>query len=78
MVENVGGPSQSEFQGGAKVAKVTKPRTGAKGKKTLDYESDDFSSWIDHSTQNATMGKHSFKGLLKKIEEKDKKFMSLG
>ncbi len=60
------------FKGGAKVAKVTKPRTGAKGKKTLDFESDNFCLLSDDSTQKATMGKHSFKGLLKKTKEKDK------
>ena len=56
----------------AKVAKVTKPRTGAKGKKTLDYESDNLSSSSDDSTPKATMGKPSIKELLKKIKEKDK------
>jgi hypothetical protein len=43
------------------VVKVTKPRTTVKGKKTLDYESDDFSSSSDDSTPKATMGKHSVK-----------------
>jgi len=43
-----------------------------KGKKTLDYESDDFSSLSDDSTPKATMGKHAVKELLKKIKEKDK------
>ncbi len=28
------------FEGGLKVAKVTKPRTGAKGKKTLEFENE--------------------------------------
>ena len=54
------------------MVKVTKPRTGAKGKKTLDYESDDFSLSRDDSTPKATMGKPSIKELLEKIEEKDK------
>ena len=73
-----GGPSQSEFQeGGAKVAKVTKPRTGANGKKTLDYESDNFSSSSNDSTPKATMEKHSVKEFLKKIEEKDIMIRSL-
>ena len=61
----------------AKVAKVTKPRTGAKGKKTLDYESDNLSSSSDDSTPKATMGKPSIKELLKKIKEKDKMIRSL-
>jgi len=60
------------------VAKVTKPRTGAKGKKTLNYESDDFSSSSDCSTPKAsTMGKPSIKELLKMIKEKDKMIRSL-
>jgi len=33
-----------------KVVKVTKPRTEEKGTKTLDDESNDFSSSIDDST----------------------------
>ena len=78
MVEKVGGDQVNRsFKGGAKVAKVTKPRTGAKGKKTLDYESDDFSLSSDDSTPKATMGKPSVKELLKKIEEKDKMIRSL-
>ncbi len=60
------------------MAKVTKPRTGAKGKKTLNYESDDFSSSSDCSTPKAsTMGKPSIKELLKMIKEKDKMIRSL-
>ncbi len=59
------------------MVKVTKPRMGVKGKKTLDFESDNFCSLSDDSTQKATMGKHSFKGLLKKIKEKDKMIWSL-
>jgi hypothetical protein len=60
--------------GRSKVAKVRKSGTGGvvKGKKTLDYGSDDFSSSSDDSTPEATMGKHSIKILLKKIKEKDK------
>jgi len=50
VVEKVRGPSQSKFQGGGKVVKVKKPRTGAKGKKTLDYDSDNFSSLSNDST----------------------------
>ena len=61
---------------GPKVAKVTKSGTGvgaAKEKKALDYGSDDFSSSSgDNLTLKATMGKHSIKGLLKNIKEKDK------
>ena len=72
MVEKVGGPSQLEFQGGgAKVATVMKPRTGAKGK------SDDFSSSSNDLTPKATMRKPSVKELLKKIKEKDKMISSL-
>ncbi len=47
-------------------------RVAAKGKKTLDYGSDDVSSSSDDSTPKTTMGKHSIEKLLKKIEEKDK------
>ncbi len=54
-----------------------KPRTGAKGKKTLDYESDEFSSSSNDSAPKATMGKPSIKELLKKIKEKDKMIRSL-
>jgi len=57
--------------------KVKKPRMWAKGKKTLDYESDNFSSLSDDSTPKATMGKHFVKELLKKIEEEDKMIRSL-
>ena len=56
----------------AKVRKTGTGRVAAKGKKTLDYGSDDFSSSSDDSTPKATMGKHSVKELLEKIEEKDK------
>ena len=59
------------------MAKVTKPRTWAKGKKTLDYESDDFFLSSDDSTPKATMGKPFVKELLKKIKEKDKMIRSL-
>jgi len=55
---------------------VTKPRMGAKGKKTLDYESDDFFLSSDDLTPKATMGKPSVKELLKKIKEKDKMIRS--
>ncbi len=63
---------------------MTKPRTGAKGKKTLDYDSDDFSSSND-STPKATivnsrhdsMGKHSIRELLENIKEKDKEIKSV-
>ena len=64
----------------SKAKKVRKSGTGgvaAKGKKTLDYGSDDFSSSIDVSTPKATIGEHSIKILLKKIKEKDKIIMSL-
>ncbi len=68
----------------AKGAKANKVKTGAKGKNTLDDDSDDFSS-SDDSTPKATIvksrsdsvGKHSVKELLKKIEEQDKKIKSL-
>jgi hypothetical protein len=49
----------------------------AKGKNTLDYGSDDFSSSSDDSTPKATMGRPSIKILLKKIEEKEKIIRSL-
>jgi HEPN domain-containing protein len=69
---------------GVKGVKVTKPRTEAKGKLTLDYDSDDLLS-CDDSTPKATIvesrsdsvGKHSVKKLLKKIKEKDKEIRSL-
>ena len=64
----------------SKVAKVRKSGTGrvaAKGKKTLDYGSDNFSSSSNDSTPKATMGKHFVEKLLKKIEEKDKMIRSL-
>ncbi len=62
-----------------KGVKVTMPRTGAKGKLTMKYDSDDFSS-SDDSTPKATIvksksdsvGNHYIKELLKKIKEKDK------
>ena len=60
---------------GAKVVKRNKSCTGAsaaKGKKTPDYNSDDFSLSSDDSTEKATKRKHSIKDLLKTIEEKDK------
>ncbi len=68
----------------AKGAKVNKVKTGAKGKNTLDDDSDDFSS-SDDLTPKATIvksrsdnvGKHSIKELLKKIKEQDKKIRSL-
>jgi hypothetical protein len=60
--QNIGGTkSIGVSRGVAKVVKVTKPRTTVKGKKTLDYESGDFSSSTDDSTPKATMGKHSVK-----------------
>ena len=49
----------------------------AKGKKTLNYGSDDFSSSSDDSTPKATMEEHSIKILLKKIKEKDTIIRSL-
>ena len=49
----------------------------AKGKKTLNYGSDDFSSSSDDSAPKATMENNSIKILLKKIEEKDKIIRSL-
>ena len=70
-----GGTKSIGVSRGSNVAKVTKSRTGvgaAKGKKALDYGSEHFSSSSDDSTPKATMGKHSIRGLLKKIEEKDK------
>ncbi len=51
-----------------KVAKVRKSGTGrvaAKGKKTLDYGSDDFSSSSNDSTPKATMGKQQQQQLRK-------------
>jgi hypothetical protein len=65
-------------------AKVKKLKTGAKGKNTLDYDSDDLSS-SDDLTQKATilksrsdsMGDQSLKELLKKIKEEDKKTRSV-
>ncbi len=68
----------------AKGAKVKKLKTGAKGKKTLDYDSEDLSSSGD-LTPKATIvkgrsdsvGKQSVKELLKNIKEKDKKIRSL-
>ena len=49
-------------------------RFSEKGKKTLNYGSDDFSSSSNDTdtTPKATMGGPSIKKLLKKIEEKDK------
>ena len=61
----------------AKVRKSGTGRVAAKGKKTLDYGSDDFSSSSDDSTPKATIGEHSIKILLKKIKEKDKIIRSL-
>jgi hypothetical protein len=75
-----GGTKSIEVSRRSKVAKVGKSGTGrvaAKGKKTLDYGSDDFSSSSNDSTLKATMGKHSVKELLEKIEEKDKIIRSL-
>jgi hypothetical protein len=68
----------------AKGVKVNKVKAGAKGKNTLNDDSDDFSS-SDASTPKATIiksrsasvGEHSVKELLKKIKEKDKKIRSL-
>ncbi len=68
----------------AKGAKVNKVKMGAKGKNTLDDDSDVF-SLSDDSTPKATIiksrsdsvGKHSVKELLKKIKEQDKKLRSL-
>ncbi len=68
----------------AKGAKVNKVKTGAKGKNTLDDDSDDF-SLSDDLTSKATIiksrsdsvGKHSVKELLKKIKEQHKKIRSL-
>ena len=69
---------------GAEVAKVTKPRTEVKGKITLDYVSDNFSSSDDLipkativKSRSDSVGKHSIKDLLKKIEEKDKEIRLL-
>ena len=68
------GQGQSEFQGGLKWQgkKSSTGESAAKGKKTPDYRSDDFSSSSDDLTQKATKGKHSIKDLLEKIEEKAK------
>ncbi len=68
----------------SKGAKVNKVKTGAKGKNTLDDDSDNF-SLSDDLTPKATivksrsdsMGKHSFKEFLKKIKKQDKKIRSL-
>ncbi len=68
----------------ARGAKVKKLKMGAKGKNTLDDDSDDFSS-SDDLTPKATIlknrsdsvGKQSVKELLKKIKEKDMKIRSL-
>jgi len=51
--------------------------SAAKGKKTQNYNSDDFSSSSDDSIQKSMKGKHSIKDLLKTIEEKDKIIRSL-
>ncbi len=67
-----------EYRGGGEGVKVTTPRTGAKGKLTMKYDSDDFSP-SDDSTPKATilksksdsLGNHYVKELLKKIKEKD-------
>ncbi len=63
---------------------MTKPRIGVKGKLTLDYDSDDLSSSNDSTpkvtiikSRSDSVGKHSIKELLKKIEEKDSKIRSL-
>ena len=59
---------------GAKVVKEMKSSTRAspaKGKKTPDYRSDEFSFSSDDSTQKAMKGKHSIKDLLEKMKEKD-------
>ena len=64
----------------SKVAKVRESGTGrvaAKGTKTLNYGSDNFSSSSNDSTPKATMGKYSIEKLLKNIEEKDKMIRSL-
>jgi hypothetical protein len=61
-----GGTRSDVVSRGAKVAKRKKSCTGAsdaKGKKTPDYNSDDFSSSSDDSTQKATKGKHSIRSL---------------
>jgi hypothetical protein len=68
-------------------ARVTKPKTGgAKGKLTLHYESEDLSSSDSNdSTPKATIvksrsdsvGKHSIKELLKRIQEKGKEIRSM-
>ena len=68
----------------AKEVKVNKVKKGAKGKNTLDDDSDDF-SLSDDLTPKATIiksrsdsvGKHSINELMKKIEEQDKKIRSL-
>jgi hypothetical protein len=75
-----GGTRSVGVSRGAKVAKGKKLSTSAsaaKGKKTPDYRSDDFSSSSDDLTQKAMKGKHSIKDLLEKIEEKDKMIRSL-
>jgi hypothetical protein len=61
----------------AKVAKGKKSSTGAsaaKGKKTPEYRSDDFSSSGDDSdsTHKSRTGKHSVKDLLEKIKREGK------
>ena len=79
-----GGAKSIGVSRGVRGAKVMKPRMGAKGKLTLDYDSDD-SLWSDDSTPKATIlknssdsvGKHSVKELLKMIKENDKEIRLL-
>jgi hypothetical protein len=77
-----GGTRSHGVSRGAKVTKEKKSCTGAsdaKGKKTPEYRSDDFSSSGDDSdsTQKSRTGKHSVKDLLEKIKEKDEMIRSL-
>ncbi len=64
----------------AKGKKSSAGASAAKGKKTPEYESDDFSppSGDDSdSTHKSRTGKHSVKDLLEKIKEKDEMIRSL-
>ena len=75
-----GGTKSIRVSSLSKATKVRKSGMGgvaAKGKKTLNYGSDDFSSSSDDSTPKATMEEHSIKILLKKIKEKDTIIRSL-
>ena len=77
-----GGTRSLRVSRGAKVAKGEKSSAGAsatKGKKTPEYESDDFSPSGDDSdsTHKSRTRNHSVKDLLEKIKEKDEMIRSL-